>query len=100
MKALPEEDRRLRGARAAGQLLQPVDLQFARPILDIVHMAQALGVSHQSASRCADALEREGILCKMTGQARNRVYCAEAVLPLTAPLTATPWRPLAIAGLF
>ena len=43
-------------------------------------IAEALGISHQSASRYVQALEDEGVLHEITGQARNRVYQADAVL--------------------
>ena len=66
--------------RAAARLLQVVDLLFARPILDIPYVAETLRVSHQSASRYIQALEEEGGLREITGQARNRVYQAGAVL--------------------
>ncbi len=71
---------RFQTMRAAARLLQVVDLLFIRPILGIPQVAEALGVSHQSASRYVDTLEAEGVLREITGQARNRVYRADEVL--------------------
>ncbi len=71
---------RLQGARAAARLLRMVDLLLARPIVSIPQAAQALGVSHQSASRYVEALQAAGIVREVTGRARDRAYCADAVL--------------------
>lgn len=71
---------RFQTMRAAARLLQVVDLLFVRPILGIPQVAEALGVSHQSASRYVETLETEGVLREITGQARNRVYRADEVL--------------------
>jgi len=71
---------RFQTVRAAARLLQVVDLLFIRPILGIPQVAEALGVSHQSASRYVKTLETEGVLREITGQARNRVYRADEVL--------------------
>jgi Fic family protein len=71
---------RFQTMRAAARLLQVVDLLFVRPILGIPQVAEALGVSHQSASRYVETLEAEGVLREITGQARNRVYRADEVL--------------------
>jgi len=72
--------RRFQTMRAAARLLQVVDLLFIRPILGIPQVAEALGVSHQSASRYVETLEAEGVLREITGQVRNRVYRADEVL--------------------
>jgi Fic family protein len=72
--------RRFQTMRAAARLLQVVDLLFIRPILGIPQVAEALGVSHQSASRYVDTLEAAGVLREITGRARNRVYRADEVL--------------------
>jgi Fic family protein len=71
---------RFQTMRAAARLLQVVDLLFIRPILGISQVAEALDVSHQSASRYIETLEAEGVLREITGQARNRVYRADEVL--------------------
>ena len=71
---------RFQTMRAAARLLQVVDLLFIRPILGIPQVADALGVSHQSASRYVETLEAEGVLREITGQARNRLYRADEVL--------------------
>jgi len=71
---------RFQTMRAAARLLQVVDLLFIRPILGISQVAEALDVSHQSASRYIETLEAEGVLREITGQARNRIYRADEVL--------------------
>jgi Fic family protein len=71
---------RFQTMRAAARLLQVVDLFFIRPILGIPQVAEALGVSHQSAGRYVETLEAEGVLREITGRARNRVYRADEVL--------------------
>jgi Fic family protein len=79
--------------RAAARLLQVVDLLFARPIVSISQVAEALDVSHQSATRYVETLEAEGVLREITGRARNRVYQANAVLDAIAgplPVPETP----------
>jgi len=74
--------------RAAARLLQVLDYLFARPIITINHIADALEeIEYQSAYRYVNTLESEGILREITGQARNRIYQADAVLEaITAPL--------------
>jgi Fic family protein len=71
---------RFQTMRASARLLQVVDLFFIRPILGIPQVAEALDVSHQSASRYVETLEAEGVLREITGRARNRVYRADEVL--------------------
>jgi len=71
---------RFQSMRAAARLLQVIDLLFARPVVSIPQVAEALDVSHQSATRYVETLEVEDVLREITGQARNRVYRADAVL--------------------
>lgn len=85
LQALREQYReRFQATRAAARLLQLVDLLFARPVASISQVAEALDVSHQSATRYVETLEREGVLREITGRARNRVYQADAVLEAIA----------------
>jgi Fic family protein len=80
---------RFQTARAAGRLLQTVDLLFARPVLTMPQVAEALGVNYATASRYINRLEDAGILREITGQARNRVYRAGEVLAaIEEPLNA------------
>ena len=60
--------------RAAGRLLQMVDLLFARPMVTMPHIAEALGVNYATATRYIRRLEEAAILREITGQARNREY--------------------------
>lgn len=74
--------------RTAARLLQVIDILFARPVTTINQLAEALDVSHQSATRYVGTLESEGILREITGQARNRVYQADPILEvIVAPLS-------------
>jgi Fic family protein len=76
------------GERAAARLLQAVDLLFARPVLSVSQVSEALGVSFVSAQRYVNRLEQAGVLREVTGHARNRVYMADQVLRnLEEPLT-------------
>ncbi|MBU0493428.1 MAG: Fic family protein [Chloroflexi bacterium] len=71
-------------ARAAARLLQVVDLLFAQPLLTINQAAEALGVSFPTARQYVNQLAAAGLLREVTGQARNRVYQADAVLAVIA----------------
>ena len=66
--------------RAAGRLLQVVDLLFARPVTAMPQISGALGVNYATATRYIKRLEDAGILREITGQARNRVFRADEVL--------------------
>ncbi|MGC9396868.1 MAG: Fic family protein [Anaerolineae bacterium] len=74
--------------RAAARLLQVIDYLFARPIITVNSLAQAEeDIDYQSAYRYVNTLEGAGILREITGQARNRVYQADAILEaIAAPL--------------
>ena len=71
---------RFHEARTAARLLQVVDLLFARPVLTMPQIAEALGVNYASAGRYLNQLEAAGLLCEITGRARNRVYRAGEIL--------------------
>jgi Fic family protein len=70
----------LQKARAVARLLQVVDLLFAQPILTVRQVEAALDVNFSTAQRYVNQLEEVGLLREITGQARNRVYRADAVL--------------------
>jgi len=88
LQALRETYReRMQQQRAAARLLEVVDLLFARPIVRVPDLSEQLGVSQQTAGRYVATLEAEGILRETTGQARNRVYMADAVYEaITSPV--------------
>ena len=71
---------RFQAERAAGRLLQTVDLLFARPVMTMPQISQALGVNYATATRYIKRLEDAAILSEITGRARNRVYRAGEVL--------------------
>jgi Fic family protein len=82
---------RFQTSRAAPRLLQVVDLLFARPLVTVGQIANALNASHQSATRYVEALDKAGVLREITGQARNRVYRADEILEaIEAPLQVEP----------
>lgn len=70
----------LRAERAAGRLLQTLDVLFERPILNIHQLEAALGVPYRTAQRYVERLEELGILSEVTGHARNRLYRADEIL--------------------
>ena len=71
---------RLRTERAAGRLLQTLDVLFERPILNIRQLEAALDVPYRTAQRYIERLEEIGILREVTGQARNRLYRADEII--------------------
>ncbi len=78
---------RLQTLRAAGRLLQTVDVLFARPIISVRQVEVALQISYKSAQRYVEKLVEMGLLREITGQARNRLYCADEILrAIDAPL--------------
>ena len=66
--------------RAAGRLLQMVDLLFVQPVTTMPQISAGLGVNYATATRYIKRLEDAGILREITGQARNRIYRADEVL--------------------
>jgi Fic family protein len=53
---------------------------FERPLLSIRQLEAALSVRYRTAQRYIEKLEQLGILREVTGQARNRLYRADAIL--------------------
>ncbi len=83
LQTLREEYReRLQTARTSARLLQAVDLLFAHPIVRVLQVESALGVSTPTAQSYINRLEDAGILREITGQSRNRVYRADAILTI------------------
>ena len=81
---------RFQGARLAARLLQVVDLLFARPILTIRNVQDALDVDFQRAQHYVDQLVQANVVEEITGKARYRVFRATEVLAaIDNPLTAT-----------
>ena len=67
-----------------------VDELFASPFITMNRAAEVMGVAFKSAARTVNTLEDAEILREITGQQRNRVYCADAILRLLdQPLTDT-----------
>ncbi len=88
-------------ARTSALLLKLIDLLFNTPYIDAAHAARALDVNHQSAQSNIEQLVAQGILREITGQRRNRVYAAPAILAILesqpaveiAPTPASPLSP-------
>jgi Fic family protein len=73
---------RLRSERAAGRLLQTLDVLFERPILNIRQLEATLDVPYRTAERYIERLGEIGILREVTGQARNRLYRADEIIQI------------------
>jgi Fic family protein len=71
---------RLQPLRAAGRLMQMVDVLFARPIVSIRQVEKTLRVPYLTAQRYVEKLVELGLLRDTTDQARNRLYCADEIL--------------------
>jgi len=71
---------RFQSGRAAARLLQVVDLLFARPVVSVTQVADALDVQYATAQRYVDRLMASGLLREATGRSRNRLYIADRVL--------------------
>jgi len=59
-----------------------VDELFASPFITMNRASQVMGVAIKNASQTVQRLVDGGILREITGQPRNRVYCADAILHL------------------
>ena len=81
LQTLREDYRvRLQATPASARVLQVIDLLFARPLVSIAQVAQALGVSFPQATRYVETLQRAGLLREITGKERGRIYQADAIL--------------------
>lgn len=68
------------GQRAVAKLLQVIDLLFLRPVVTIQQLETEIEVTFTTANKYVSQLQDKGILREITGQARNRVFVAEAIL--------------------
>jgi len=67
--------------------MQTLDVLFTRPIISKRQVEAALQIPHKSAPRYIEKLVELGLLREITGQARNRLYCADEILrAIDAPL--------------
>lgn len=70
--------------------LRLVDELFASPYITLRRATEATGVAKKSAQNTINKLLGAGLIREITGQQRNRVYCADEILrlldePLTVP---------------
>ena len=72
----------LQEARASALLLQLVDDLFADPAITNPGAARRLGITPRSAQLNINKLVAAGILVEATGQKRNRVYAAPAIIDI------------------
>lgn len=71
--------------------LRLVDTLAANPYLTLTRAARQLKVAFTTVQRAAERLQQLGIVKEMSGQERNRVYCATALLAvLDAPAQLSP----------
>lgn len=67
---------------------------FASPYITVNQAAEVMHVSFKSAANTVATLAKAGMLREITGQQRNRVYCADEVLALLNAPISTPASPL------
>jgi Fic family protein len=72
--------RQLQQQRASSKLLQTIDMLFVRPVVTVQQLEETLAVSFATAGKYVNQLQAQGILREITGQARNRIFLAEAIL--------------------
>lgn len=81
---------RFQTTRASARLLKAVDFLFARPVLAVRQLSEALVIPRDAAHRYVNRLEEAGILREMTGRGRNRLYVADEVIEaIQAPVQPT-----------
>ena len=74
--------------------LKLIDSLFEKPIVNVKHCSEVLGVSYVTANSLVAKLEKAGLLQETTSWGRNRVYRFQAYLALfvgdTSPTNAAP----------
>jgi len=81
LQALHEAyQRNLHSERAAERLLHTLDVLFEHPIVSARQLEAALQVPYRTALRYIEKLCTLGLLREITGQGRNRLYCADEIL--------------------
>lgn len=71
---------RFQATRASARVLQVIDLLFERPLVTISQVQASLQVQFPVAQRYVEQLVKAGILREITGNVRNRIYRADAIL--------------------
>jgi Fic family protein len=74
--------RQLQQARISGLMLGIVDSLFERPFFSAREIQTRFKVTHPTAMRALQQLEKMKIVREITGKARNRVYLATAILDI------------------
>lgn len=73
---------RVRIPAASALLGELVDLLFKTPAVTTARVADELNTSVPTAQNCISHLEEKGILQEITGQRRNRIYCATEIVEM------------------
>jgi Fic family protein len=84
---------RMQVARRSALLMTLIDELFAVPALTIQATAKRLKITPRSAQQNIEKLQEAGIIQEMTGQKRNRVYCALEVVRVIDEAITTPAPP-------
>ena len=71
---------KVRSARTSALLLQLIDHLFDQPYVKASNVRDILQVTPRTAQQHIDRLREAGILREITGQDRNRVYCAQGII--------------------
>lgn len=76
------QDRVRSEGHAPRHTLRILDRLFTNPVVSIPHLANVLDLQYSSVKRGVDYLRRAGILTELTGQRRNRLFIAPALVDL------------------
>ena len=74
---------KLQSSRATGLQLRLLDFLFSTPIIRVNQVAKVLEITVKSAQQNIDKLVNNGILEETTGNKRNRIFIASAILKAT-----------------
>ncbi len=69
-----DRERVISHGRRSNSVLRIYDAIKARPVTSLPEICKRTGVSFPTAARTMDILTKLGIVCEITGKARNRVY--------------------------
>lgn len=72
------------GKRVPQEAPRVLDRIFANPVISIARHAERMDVSYHNAKRGVEYWVEEGLLVEATGQKRNRIFVANAILNLMA----------------
>ena len=79
-----EHQNRVRHHRAAGSAFQLIDALFELPYVTARRVGIVLGVSHTAAQGYINRMVDAGVLSRVTGSSRPRIYVAQGILDIIA----------------